>query len=231
MQANPDDTDSIFAGPAVPEEVLDEPGPREPEPLQPFEMKAVVSKSVLCVEAQAEIQDALRKSLTSWGYRALLVSDAETAAERFRESPVDAVIFDIDGQGAESVEAFLDMHETAQAEGQQLLAVVLLGPRQGSLREQLPEDDNLIVLSKPIKMKQVQDALAQLLPPSRKCAHEVVRLPATCSTSPRSSGECSSWCCGRRAARTGSPGSKGRRVPRPGSRELAAGESLLLLPQ
>ena len=125
----------------------------------------MVPKSVLCVEAQAEIQDALRKGLTSWGYRALLVSDAETAAERFRESPVDAVIFDTDGQGSESIEAFLDMHEKAHAEGQQLLAVVLLGPKQGALREKLPTDDKLIVLSKPIKMKQVQDALAQLLPP------------------------------------------------------------------
>ena len=43
--------------------------------------------------------------------------DAETAAERFRESPVDAVIFDTDGQGAESIEAFLDMHETAHRRG------------------------------------------------------------------------------------------------------------------
>ena len=72
----------------------------QPKQLQPFEVKAVVAKTVLCVEAQAEIQDALRKGLTSWGYRALLVSDAETAAERFRESPVDAVIFDTDGQGS-----------------------------------------------------------------------------------------------------------------------------------
>lgn len=165
-EANPDDHESIFATLPVPEAVPAEPAPSpEAEALQPFEMKAVVSKSVLCVESQAEIQDALRKSLTSWGYRALLVSDAETAAERFRESAVDAVIFDTDGQGAESLEAFLDMHETAHAEGNQLLAVVLLGPRQGALREKLPEDDNLIVLSKPIKMKQVQDALAHLLPP------------------------------------------------------------------
>ncbi len=50
--------------------------------------------------------------------------------------------------------------------GNKLLAVVLLGPRQGALREKLPADDKLIVLSKPIKMKQVQDALAQLLPPA-----------------------------------------------------------------
>ena len=56
------------------------------------------------------------------------------AAERYRESPVDAVIFDTDGQGSESIEAFLDMHEKAHEEGQQLLALVLLGPRQGALQ-------------------------------------------------------------------------------------------------
>ena len=49
--------------------------------------------------------------------------------------------------------------------GSSFVAVVLLGPRQGALEEKLPADDKLIVLSKPIKMKQVQDALAQLLPP------------------------------------------------------------------
>ena len=164
-EAEPADAESMFANAIAPElpDIEEEPVPQEE--LQPFEVKAVISKTVLCVESQAEIQDALRKGLTNWGYRALLVSDAETGAERFRESPVDAVIFDIDGQGSESIEAFLDMHETAHAEEQQLLAVVLLGARQGHLREKLPTDDKLIVLSKPIKMKQVQDALKQLLSP------------------------------------------------------------------
>ena len=45
-----------------------------------------------------------------------------------------------------------------------MVALVLLGPKQAALREKLPTDDRLIVLSKPIKMKQVQDAIAQLLP-------------------------------------------------------------------
>ena len=136
------------------------------------------------------------------------------AAERYRESPVDAVIFDTDGQGAESIEAFLDMHEKAHEEGQQLLAVVLLGPRQGALREKLPTDDKLIVLSKPIKMKQVQDALAQLLPPSselvtpargRQHAHQSARsiclvLMLGCTDGP---------------PETVAAGSQGRRVPEP----------------
>ena len=122
------------------------------------------SKSILCVEAQTEIQDAFRKSLSAMGYKVLLVSDAEVGAERFREAPVDAVIFDTDGQDAESFDAFLDMHEQAHEDGHQLVALVLLGHKQGDLRERLPAGDRLIVLDKPIKMKQVQDALHQLVP-------------------------------------------------------------------
>jgi DNA-binding NtrC family response regulator len=118
----------------------------------------------LCVEAQTEIQDAFRKTLGNMGYRVMLVSDAEVGAERYREAPVDAVIFDTDGQDEESIDAFIDMHEFAHEEGHQLVALVLLGHKQDALRERLPVDDRLIVLGKPVKMKQVQDALNDLVP-------------------------------------------------------------------
>jgi hypothetical protein len=98
------------------------------------------------------------------GYRVLLVSNAEVAAERYKEQPPDAVVFDADGLGEEGLDAFIEMHDTAHDDGQELSALVLLGPKQGGLREKLPADDRLIVLVKPIKMKQVQDALNQLAP-------------------------------------------------------------------
>jgi hypothetical protein len=44
-----------------------------------------------------------------------------------------------------------------------LAALVLLGPRQLALREELSADDRLVVLAKPITMRQVQDAIAQLV--------------------------------------------------------------------
>ena len=135
----------------------------EPVPVKP-PPKPVPSKSVLCVETQTEIQDAFRKTLSAMGYKVLLVSDAERAAERFREAPVDAVVFDTDGQDEESFDAFLDMHERAHEDGHELVAVVLLGHKQDDLKERLPSGDRLIVLSKPIKMKQVQDALHALVP-------------------------------------------------------------------
>lgn len=121
-------------------------------------------KTLLCVEAQEEIQDAFRKSLGKMGYRILLVSDAEVAAERYREDQPDAVVFDLDGLGPDSLNAFLDMHEAAHADGHDLAALVLLGPRQHYLAKNLPTDDRLVVLPKPIKMKQVQDAISGLVP-------------------------------------------------------------------
>jgi tRNA A-37 threonylcarbamoyl transferase component Bud32 len=128
------------------------------------EVKAISCKNVLCVEAQAEIQDALRKNLSRMGYRVLLVGDAERAAERFCEAPADAVIFDFDGLGAEAPRALDEMHEKAQEDGHPLVALVLLGPRQAALKERLPSGNRYIVLSKPIKMKEVQDAITELLP-------------------------------------------------------------------
>ncbi|WP_165235055.1 protein kinase domain-containing protein [Aquisphaera insulae] len=128
-------------------------------------VKSPALPTVLCVETQAEIQDALRKSLAKMGYRPLIVGDAERAAERYREQPADAVLFDVDGIGPEGMDALADMQDRADEDGNSLALVLLLGPRQGSLQERLPEGCRGIVLSKPIKLKQVQDALAELLPP------------------------------------------------------------------
>jgi eukaryotic-like serine/threonine-protein kinase len=133
------------------------------DPLE-HEFKALTAKNVLCVEAQREIQDALRKNLTRMGYRVLLVGDAERAAELYRETHADAVIFDADGLGSETVATLADMHEKAQEDGNPLVALVLLGPRQEAIKEKLPTGDRLIVLVKPIKLKQVQDAITELLP-------------------------------------------------------------------
>jgi len=132
--------------------------------LPSFEIKAINQRQILCVEANGEAQDAFRKTLSRMGYRALIIGDAERAAERFAESEIDAVIFDCDGFDDDSIDSLIDMHGTAQDADNVLAGVVILGPKQRELREKLPEDDRLIVLVKPIKMKQVQDAITQLLP-------------------------------------------------------------------
>jgi eukaryotic-like serine/threonine-protein kinase len=138
--------------------------PEEPEPVLAFEVKAIVPKRLLCVEVQEDVQSAFRKTLTKMGYRVLLVADPERAAERYRESLPDGVLFDADGLGANALTSFLEMHVKAHEDGHDLAAVVLLGPRQHYLAKTLPTDDRLIVLPKPVKMKEIQNALSQLVP-------------------------------------------------------------------
>lgn len=129
-----------------------------------FEVAAFKQRNVLCVEAQPAIQEAFKKTLGRAGYRVILVSDAERGAERYREAPADVVVFDLDGLGVDALDSFLDMHEKAHEDGNELSAVVLLGPKQADYRDRLPTDDRLSVLVKPIKMKDVQDALDGLAP-------------------------------------------------------------------
>ena len=58
--------------------------------------------------------------------------------------------------------SFLDMRARAHEDRHALSAVVVLGPKQGILRKKLPTDDRLIVLTKPVRLREVQDALTQL---------------------------------------------------------------------
>ena len=121
-------------------------------------------KRLLCVEVQPEVQDAFRRTMSKMGYRVILVGDAERAAERYIESPTDAILFDADGLGPQALDAFMQMHNKAHEDGHDLAAVVLLGPRQHYLAKRFPTDDRLVVLPKPVKMKEIQGALAQLSP-------------------------------------------------------------------
>jgi len=157
---------SVFL-PADQRPLLEEPVIEHPPEVAPPPPR-VPLKNILCVEAQGEIQDALRKHLSRMGYRVLLVGDAEHAAERFREENVDLLIYDADGLGSEALVPLVQMRETAAELDRPFSAVVLLGPRQAALRSELASDDaRLVVLSKPIKLKQVQEAVIGLIPPPR----------------------------------------------------------------
>jgi CheY-like chemotaxis protein/tRNA A-37 threonylcarbamoyl transferase component Bud32 len=167
---------SQVVAPVVPAPALHRPSPAVagPDPdvdeeetafeAEGFEVEAFNRKQALCVEVQEPIQEAFRRSLSGLGYRVILVRDAERAAERFQESRPDLLVYDADGLGHEAIPTFLGIQEKAQQIGQDLPSLVLLGPRQHGLRHQIPDRAGVVVLTKPIKMKEVQDALSQLVP-------------------------------------------------------------------
>ena len=129
-----------------------------------YEVPAFKSKDVLCVEAQNSIRDALNKALSGMGYNVQLAGDAEGAAQRFQESPPDVLLYDVDGLGPKALEIFLAIHKRANRDGRDLASLILLSPRQAELSGRLPKGDRLRILSKPLKMKDIQEALRQLVP-------------------------------------------------------------------
>jgi hypothetical protein len=157
-----EDFNNLFEDPAAAPKP--EPIARATAPKVAVRGPAAGPKNVLCVEAQSEVQEVFRKALTKMGYRVDLAGDASRAAAQYHESHPDVVVFDADGLGPDAFDTFLGMHEKAHEEGHRLAALVLLGPRQLELTKKMPADDRLVVLSKPVKMRDVQEALVQLVP-------------------------------------------------------------------
>lgn len=142
----------------TPEPVTDSPIQSRP----PLEGR---SPRVLCVEVQESIQEAFRKAFSKMGYDVELVQDAEAAVELFRETPPpDALVYDVDGLGPDGFQAFLSIYGEAQLGGHDLPSLVLLGPRQANLARRLPDDERVLLLIKPLKLRDVQDAITQLAP-------------------------------------------------------------------
>jgi serine/threonine protein kinase len=152
-----------FESPLFGDDDDDEPLPKESRP-EGFEIKAIRPKTLLCLEFQEEIRDAFRKMFSKMGYKVLLVNDPERAAERHQEALPDALVFDADGFGSNALDSLFAMHDKAREDGRDLVAVVLLGPKQKALAAKIPEGSRLIVLVKPLKMREIVDAVAELAP-------------------------------------------------------------------
>ena len=109
-------------------------GPHQPRP----KPRPQPRKNILCVEAQAEIQDAFRKNLSRMGYRVILVGDAERAAERYREAPRRRDLRRRRPGPRSPRRAHRHARQGPGGRPYPLAALVLLGPGKSALKEKLP---------------------------------------------------------------------------------------------
>lgn len=135
------------------------------EPAPPAEKPRPAPRpTILCVEPLEDIQEVLRKSLTRRGYRVLIIADAEQAVARFKEKPADVVLFDVDGLGPAALPYLEAIQAKARKRAVPFRALILLGPRQEALKEKLPTADQRVVLSKPMKLKDLMEGVESLVP-------------------------------------------------------------------
>jgi len=122
------------------------------------------AQTVLCVEVQETVRAAFEKALKDRGLQVTLASDLPVAAGHLRESPPDLLVFDADGLGSQAVDAFRRLRDEPRDGKAPMGALLLLSPKQAAVAGSLPEGERLVVLTKPLKMKDILDALDRLVP-------------------------------------------------------------------
>lgn len=160
------DTAELYAwlNGAEPQETAETPqhveAPKVPEN-RPIALQHQVDRVVLCVEAQEEIQRELRKTFDKLGWKSRMVRTTDTAADMAREKPADIIVYDADGQGRDSLEAFLEIDRICSLGRTAPHGLLLLGPKQLKLEATLPPSirQRFTILRKPLKMRDVKNSL------------------------------------------------------------------------
>jgi CheY-like chemotaxis protein/tRNA A-37 threonylcarbamoyl transferase component Bud32 len=144
------------------------PAPATPRPApvsaRPTSKEQALAKSVLLVEADANLQATIREKLHAIGYRVILTADPNRALDRFRESPADCVIVDCETTGKAGLDAFIETENVAKNRKLAWSGVVMLTPEQSEWSGRVTQADNLVVLVKPVTMRQLREHVKRMVP-------------------------------------------------------------------
>ncbi|MGD9721827.1 MAG: protein kinase [Pirellulales bacterium] len=144
-----------YVAPPEPEEAPPEVAPPPPAPPK---------HTLMFVESNVQLQDVLRERLKSNGYRVLVTQDPERALSRFADGhrAADCVIFSTGELGEPALEAFNRFGENKQTG--RIPAVLLLGEHQQDWKKRAKLTPQRVVMSMPIKLRQLREVLAKLMP-------------------------------------------------------------------
>jgi serine/threonine protein kinase len=124
------------------------------------------TKSVMIVESNPNMQDVFRRRLKKEGYRVLVMRNPSLAALRFEQEPnvADCVVFSCLDLGSQGVEAFNQFGRMAATK--HIPAILLLDKKQQSWKDQADQTGQRVVLTMPVKMKQLREILRHMLQPA-----------------------------------------------------------------
>jgi serine/threonine-protein kinase len=119
--------------------------------------------TVLLVEANAGVQNALREGLKKAGFRTLVMSDPARVWQRLNADAtgVDAIVVSTGELGSDGVDLFNKLESNNGT--QQLPAILLLAKNQTDLAQRAKLDRHRVKLSMPIRLSELRAALAKLV--------------------------------------------------------------------
>jgi serine/threonine-protein kinase len=147
--------DAPEAAAATPETAADAKIPSDQEGAQ---------RTVLVVESKKEMQDLLRDRLKKHGYRVLIFNEPTRAINRVLEAEqklCDCVIFSAVELGEVALESFNEFGEHEATKD--IPAILFVDNRQASISESAQLADHRVLLSMPLKLRELRDTLLKLL--------------------------------------------------------------------
>jgi serine/threonine protein kinase len=119
--------------------------------------------SVMIVESNIEMQDALRDLLKRRGYRVLVIGDAQRALARYEggEKPAEVVIFCTTELGESALAAFNRFSDDPATKD--IPAILFVAEHHKHFTEQAHQSLRHIVLPMPLKVRQLRAILLKLL--------------------------------------------------------------------
>ena len=125
---------------------------------------AAPQRTLMFVESNVALQDILRQRLKNSGYRVLVTADPDRALSRFtaENKAADGVIFSTGELGDSALQAFNRFAEGEHT--REIPAVLLLGEHHLDWKPQAKLAGHRAVLGMPIKLRQIREVLAKLVP-------------------------------------------------------------------
>lgn len=134
-----------------------------PIPKLPSEMEGA-SRAVMIVESRMEMQDVFREKLKKYGYRVLVFSDPERAIARIDDAPdklIDCILFSTLSLGDVALQAFNKFGGSDATK--KVPAILFVDPKQSELIKMAKLSDKRVLLSMPLKVKELRETLLKLL--------------------------------------------------------------------
>jgi serine/threonine-protein kinase len=144
-----------------------EPLPDAPEPVAETKIPSDQegqNRTILVVESKIEMQDLLRDRLKKHGYRVLVFNEPKRALNRVLDSErklCDCVIFCTGELGEIALDGFNEFGATDQTKD--LPAILFVDNKQSSLIKGAQLADHRVLLSMPLKVRELRDMLLKLL--------------------------------------------------------------------
>jgi eukaryotic-like serine/threonine-protein kinase len=141
----------------------DEAGGEADESISAAANMPFTERSVMVVESDSHVQEALRKTFKQAGYRVLMTADPARAVGRFRQDPAvaDCAFFNVQQVGMPAVEMFNELGKDDRT--REVPAVLLLGERQKTWQSQAQTAAHRAVLTMPVTLGQLRTTLEKLI--------------------------------------------------------------------